>query len=321
MARINKRLDHVKDEDLTGFSLIPAGVYMAQVTKTEILESRTGGAYCALRWALLEGDYANRFVFDRIILNGSDKGMDFGDKKLKAIARAIGHHNPNLVMDTEELEGRPCYIKVKVALKYETTDQFINEIDGLGYISFAAYNGMPGVYGQKPQGRPQTPPVMTGYPGQALPPMPNMPPVAFPQGPMAQAPPQAVPQAPPVVYPQAVPQAPPVAYAQAPQAPLPQAPSMPPMAVPITIPAQVMSQAPPMASPPPQAAQPEPTGSDISPIAAPPVAMEVSSPPQVAPSSPPPPPSAKSPKPKAGAKNQRSPFQVEPENFDEEPPF
>lgn len=97
-----------------GFDPIPAGEYPAQIVGTDLTRSQNDDLMLNLTWQVMEGDHAERLVFDRVMLSGSDKSVAFGKRKIKTIADAIGHPNPNRVEDTEELHGRPCLIVVAI---------------------------------------------------------------------------------------------------------------------------------------------------------------------------------------------------------------
>ncbi len=100
--------------DTLGFDPIPAGDYTAQIVDTEIAHSKAEELMLSMSWLIMEGDHAERLVFDRVMLSGSDKAVAFGKRKVKTIATAVGHPNPNRVEDSEELHGLPCLITVAI---------------------------------------------------------------------------------------------------------------------------------------------------------------------------------------------------------------
>ena len=100
--------------DTMGFDPIPAGDYVAQIIESDIGTSKKGYMMLNLTWVIMDGPYAERLVFDRVMLSGSDASIAFGKNKIKTIASATGHHNPNRVNDSEELHGRPCSIIVTI---------------------------------------------------------------------------------------------------------------------------------------------------------------------------------------------------------------
>ena len=97
-----------------GYDPIPAGDYQAQIIESKLENSQSGNLMLNLTWVVLEGDHAGAYVFDRAMLSGTDKAINFGRRKLKTMAEAMGHPNPNRIDDSEELHGRPCLITVSV---------------------------------------------------------------------------------------------------------------------------------------------------------------------------------------------------------------
>jgi hypothetical protein len=74
------------------------------------------------------GPYLGAKIFDRLNLEGySDESQLVSLRKLKAIANAIGHKNPNFVADTDELLQQPCIIRVGMG-KGDFADR--NEVKG-----------------------------------------------------------------------------------------------------------------------------------------------------------------------------------------------
>ncbi|UQZ90858.1 hypothetical protein C4J81_17235 [Deltaproteobacteria bacterium Smac51] len=151
MTRINQDLTDVSAG--LGFDPVPAGEYQAHITDSDIANTKNGDLMLKLSWTILEGPHASRMLFDRIMLSGSDNAVDFGKRKLKTIADATGHHNPNRIEDSEELHGRPCSIKVTIDT-YESNER--NEIKD--YKSLSAPTSF------APAARASTPPQSTPPP-------------------------------------------------------------------------------------------------------------------------------------------------------------
>ena len=97
-----------------GFDPVPAGDYPAQIVDSEVTSSKQDNMMLTLTWLVIEGEYAERMIFDRAMLSGSEKSVAFGKRRLKTIADAIGHPNPNRIDDSAELHGLPCLITVTV---------------------------------------------------------------------------------------------------------------------------------------------------------------------------------------------------------------
>lgn len=108
MVYLNRDLTDVDPDD--GFKAIPAGKYTALITNSELVHTKDNDARLLFTWCVLNGEYADRLVFGSLMLSG--KGMEMGDRNLKKIAIAVGHPNPNLIDETEDLHGVPCQITV-----------------------------------------------------------------------------------------------------------------------------------------------------------------------------------------------------------------
>jgi hypothetical protein len=112
MAFLNRDLNGVPAE--MGFDPIPKGTYLAHIIESKDDTSKNDDLVLKITWMILEGEHEGRKVFDQIMLTGSDKAVAFGNRKLKTIAVASGHPNPNFIEDSEELHGLPCQIVVGV---------------------------------------------------------------------------------------------------------------------------------------------------------------------------------------------------------------
>lgn len=107
-----------------GFDALPAGVYEAHIIKSEGAFSKNNSdEYLTFTWQILSGDFKGRLLFDRAMLEG--KGKKYGFNKLKAIALAVGHRNPNNIGDSSTLHGISCNIKV---VQRTWQDELQNEI-------------------------------------------------------------------------------------------------------------------------------------------------------------------------------------------------
>ena len=111
MAQLNMNLG---DVDAQSFDLIPPGLYPARVSESEITQSKSGNHMITWSWEIIGEDHTGRKVWDRMMLDGSDTAKRVGQQRLKAMAIACGHPNPNFIADTEELHGRECLIKIKI---------------------------------------------------------------------------------------------------------------------------------------------------------------------------------------------------------------
>jgi hypothetical protein len=119
-----------------GFEAIPAGKYLAMITESEMKPTKNGqGSYLQLTFTVLEGQYKNRVLWDRLnLVNPNDTAVKIARGELSAVCRAVGVMTPK---DSCELHNIPLVITVKVR-KREDTGELANEIKGYEPKSAAA---------------------------------------------------------------------------------------------------------------------------------------------------------------------------------------
>ena len=124
-------------EPTTSFEPLPAGKYLAAITESEMKPTKSGaGSYLQLTFTILEGEYKNRILWDRLNLNNPNAtAVKIARSELSAICHAIGVMQPR---DSVELHNLPLVITVKVK-KREDTGELTNEIKG--YASKDAVDG------------------------------------------------------------------------------------------------------------------------------------------------------------------------------------
>ena len=115
-------------EPNTPFDPLPAGKYLAAITATEMKPTKAGdGSYLQIEFAVLEGDYKERKVWDRLCLNHPNaQTVKIARGNLSALCRAVGVMQPK---DSVELHNLPLVITVKLK-KRKDTGELTNEIKG-----------------------------------------------------------------------------------------------------------------------------------------------------------------------------------------------
>ncbi len=95
------------------FEPIPAGWYIAMITQSEMKPTKTGdGEYLQLRLDIIEGEYENRVLFDRLNLkNPNQTAVEIAQRELSAICRAVGVMQPK---DSSDLHDKPLRVKVAI---------------------------------------------------------------------------------------------------------------------------------------------------------------------------------------------------------------
>lgn len=123
MAFLNFDATTVQPSD--SFAPIPAGTYIAQITDSAIKPTKSGsGTILNLTWTILDGQFANRKVFDRInVQNQNPEAERIGQRQLSSICHAAGVMK---LQDSNQLHGKPVKIVVKIRQSAEYGDS--NEV-------------------------------------------------------------------------------------------------------------------------------------------------------------------------------------------------
>ena len=95
------------------FEPIPAGWYNGKIVESEMKATANGqGAFLALTIQIIDGQYANRKVFDRLNLqNQNAVAQEIAYRTLSAICHATGVIQ---VTDSSQLHGIPMQVKVSL---------------------------------------------------------------------------------------------------------------------------------------------------------------------------------------------------------------
>jgi Protein of unknown function (DUF669) len=99
----------------TSFDLLPSGKYKAEIVQATCGRTKNGRAQSVkLRWAITEGDFENRLLFQDIIVqhDESEGAQRIGREKFKDLCDACGITDPVTKLDV--LLYRPCMISVTI---------------------------------------------------------------------------------------------------------------------------------------------------------------------------------------------------------------
>lgn len=143
MAKLDVAFNARTVEPRTVFTTVPAGWYKVLIDEEPTMKptKKPGGAYLAIRFSILEGQYANQKLFARLNLqNSSPEAREIAQRELSAICHATGVLD---LVDTAQLQNIPILVKVKkrpggtneeTGAEYEDS----NEISGYKPITDAA---------------------------------------------------------------------------------------------------------------------------------------------------------------------------------------
>jgi len=108
MALLNANLEGFQEQD--DFSPVPPGEYLVTIVDSEVKSAKSSGNPMAVfTFEILGPTCRNRKLWDRFVL-----GNEVAMSRLKGLAKAVGHRNPNFIRDTEELHGLRCLVRVKI---------------------------------------------------------------------------------------------------------------------------------------------------------------------------------------------------------------
>jgi Protein of unknown function (DUF669) len=111
MARLE--FDASQVEPQAGFEVIPPGWYNVMIDESEMRPTRDNTSeYLQLRYTVIDGQYANRKLFERLhIANANPVAREIAYKQLSAIAHSVGVLQ---VADSQQLHGIPLKVKVRI---------------------------------------------------------------------------------------------------------------------------------------------------------------------------------------------------------------
>jgi hypothetical protein len=113
MARFDTAFDATGIDPTTGYDVIPAGKYRAQIVESEMRVTRNGmGQFLWLMLEVIEGQYQGRKLFDQLnLVNSNPQTVEIAQRTLSAICHATGKLQVN---DSTDLHLVPLTIQVAV---------------------------------------------------------------------------------------------------------------------------------------------------------------------------------------------------------------
>ena len=113
MARLNYEFDANSVEPQAPREVLPAGDYLAQIVKSEMMPTKSGdGSTLTLELEVVSGPYERRRIWDRLNLdNPNAQAVEIAQRTLSAICHATGVLR---VSDSEALHFKPMLVKVSV---------------------------------------------------------------------------------------------------------------------------------------------------------------------------------------------------------------
>lgn len=129
MAKMLKQFNAAETEKMGNFTPIPAGVYTAQITNSEMKQTKSGdGHYLQLDFEVIGGDHNGRKVWARLnIDNKNSQTVEIAQKTLATICECC---DVDVLDDSEQLHNKPMEINI---IERPATAQYPAQNDVKGY--------------------------------------------------------------------------------------------------------------------------------------------------------------------------------------------
>ena len=115
MARLNLSLKGVEVQKSSNYSVVPEGTYTVVVGKTELKETKAGGAAIVLVYEVLEGEHKGSLIKDFVnIQNANPEASRIGLQRLKTVAFATGLQSEGIDDSDDLLNLEPFQVVVTV---------------------------------------------------------------------------------------------------------------------------------------------------------------------------------------------------------------
>jgi len=113
MASLGQTFDAEAVPPAADFEPLPVGDYRVEIVASEMRATKDGnGNYLWLEMQILDGEYANRKIWDRLNLdNANAQAVEIAQRTLSAICHAVGKLR---VDDSEELHQIPFVAKARL---------------------------------------------------------------------------------------------------------------------------------------------------------------------------------------------------------------
>lgn len=129
------KIDFKTIDDVVDFTPLPAGKYACKLADVEEASTQYGDEMWKLRFQVMEGPHAGRFIFDNMVF--SEAAM----KRVKLICSRMGLDvSGELDLTTEMVKGRACLITVQTE-EYEDEE---GKKKSRNVVPFAGYEPFKG---------------------------------------------------------------------------------------------------------------------------------------------------------------------------------
>jgi hypothetical protein len=127
-------------QDDRSFEPMPAGDYNVQIVESEVVSTKTGGEMLKLTLEVLDGQYANRKVWDNLnIRNANATAQGIAHRTLADICSACGI---GPIQDSDDLHFKPIVATLKIEPERTVGDKTYDARNGVK--RYKARNGAAG---------------------------------------------------------------------------------------------------------------------------------------------------------------------------------
>jgi hypothetical protein len=100
------------DNTTSSYEPIPAGWYEAEVAKSEMKDTKSGGKMLSVQFKIIDGDYEKRVVYANFnLVNSNPQAVEIAQRELGNLIHACGLED---IEDSVDLHGIPIAIRVKI---------------------------------------------------------------------------------------------------------------------------------------------------------------------------------------------------------------
>ena len=119
-------------EEYGTYRPLPPDDYRVRVIDDQVRETRSGENRLTFTYEVLDGPYAGRQIFDGFSLwSSNSKAVSVAQSRLKSLAIACRHRNPNFIADSSELVGKTLVVRTAIreynGSEYEDVKKYIPE--------------------------------------------------------------------------------------------------------------------------------------------------------------------------------------------------
>ena len=127
---MNLNQNLAQTEEYGTYKALPPGDYAVRVIDDPVRETRAGESRLTFTYEVIDGPYAGRQIFDGFSLWSSNpKAVSVAQSRLKSLAIACRHRNPNYIADSSELLGKELIVRTAIreynGSEYEDVKKYI----------------------------------------------------------------------------------------------------------------------------------------------------------------------------------------------------